>query len=73
MSQKDVDGEFATGWSPLPVPESYYPTRLEYFAGKALEGMLAGKSLKDYPNCVRYALDLARQMEAAIDATKTGR
>ncbi len=58
---RDID------WKIIPSPESYYPTRLEYMAGKALQGLLAGKPPKEYHNCVKAAVDLAVQMEERLD------
>jgi len=60
---KDFVGE----WEPLPVLESYYPTRLEYFAGKALQGFVTGRAEKDLRTAVQRALRLAMEMERAID------
>jgi len=54
-------------WKALPSPESYYPTRLEYFAGKALEGLLVGKAHKDVDTCVVKAIQLATVMELKLD------
>ena len=59
---RDID------WKILPSPESYYPTRLEYMVGKALQGLLAGKPPKEYDNCVKAAVKLASQMEERLDA-----
>ena len=63
-SMKDFGADFKT----LPVVvESYYPTRLEYFAGKALQGLVTGRAEKDLKNVAVKALQLAKDMEDAID------
>jgi len=65
--------DFGADFKPLPVAESYYPTRLEYFAGKALQGLVVGRSEKDLINVSRqatYAVALARALENAIDPTE---
>ncbi len=48
------------------VKQTYKPTRLEYFAGQALQGLVTGKAEKDLKHVVRLALDLAREMETAL-------
>ncbi len=58
---EDVD------WKQFADPKSYYPTRLEYFAGKALQGMVAGRSLRDLPKIPAQAVDLAVQLCDACD------
>ena len=63
-SIKDFGADFKT----LPVVvESYYPTRLEYFAGKALQGLVTGQSEKNLRTTVKRALELAQDMEDALD------
>jgi hypothetical protein len=57
-------------WTPLPTQESYYPTRFEYFVGKALQGLVTGRSEKDLNSTVRKALALAEEMEDALDSAK---
>ena len=47
---------------------SYKPNRFEYFAGLALQGLITGRSEKDIKKSVRAALELAREMERAIDS-----
>lgn len=53
-----------------PELRSYYPTRLEYFAGKALTGLLVGKSLKDHRQAVKLAVEMAVDLEIEIDSTQ---
>jgi len=60
--------EFAEEWKEIPiVVESYYPTRLEYLAGKALQGLCTRRSEKFLRNVPRLALLLAQEMEVALD------
>ena len=69
--QQDEIEDFGADFAPLPEAESYYPTRLEYFAGKALQGLVVGRSEKDLINVSRqatYAVALARALENAIDS-----
>ena len=47
---------------------SYTPTRFEYFAGLALQGLITGRSEKDINKSVRSALRLATEMEDALDS-----
>lgn len=69
-TQANVDQEFG-GYSSLPrIAETYYLTRFEYFAGRALQGLLTGKSLKEHDNCVKHAIQIAKKMEAALDEAK---
>ena len=48
--------------------QSYSPNRLEYFAGHALQGLIAGRSEKDLKKSAARALALANEMEEAIDS-----
>ena len=64
------ENEFGADYSPLPEAESYYPTRLEYFAGKALQGLVTGRSEKSLRYAASGALKLAQEMEDAIDSAK---
>ena len=60
-------------WKTLADPKSYYPTRLEYFAGKALQGLVTGKSDKDLLKgyfLAEKAVKLALELEALIDKTQ---
>jgi hypothetical protein len=65
-----VVAEFGADFKPLPMAESYYPTRLEYFAGKALQGMVTGRAEKDLKHAAAKALVLAQDMEDAIDSAQ---
>jgi len=60
--------KFGADFKTLPVVvESYYPTRLEYFAGKALQGFVTGRADKDLKHAAVKALQLAQDMEDVID------
>lgn len=50
---------------------SYTPNRFEYFAGQAIQGLVSGRSEKDVPKCVRMAVELARELEKAIDSQES--
>ena len=67
-TQLDEGPVFGTDFLPFPVIGSYYPTRLEYFAGKALQGLVTGQSEKSLRTVAQKALVLAQEMEDAIDA-----
>jgi len=59
-------------WKALADPKSYYPTRLEYFAGKALQGLVAGRSAAEYTEkrvlaASNVALECAKALEALCD------
>lgn len=57
-------------YTPLPELKSYYPTRLEYFAGKALQGLVTGRSEKDLKNSAKRSLELAEEMETLLDTAQ---
>jgi hypothetical protein len=59
-------------WKTLQDPHSYYPTRLEYFAGKALQGLVAGRSPAEYTSkriraAAQVAVDFAQVLEEFCD------
>lgn len=54
-------------WKKIEDPKSYYPTRLEYLAGKVLSGILTGKSLREYEKCIELSVELAKRMEEELD------
>ena len=66
--------EFAADFEPIPVvSESYYPSRKEYFAGKALQGLVTGRAQKDLnnvSNVARTAVRLAEALEREVDSAK---
>ena len=47
---------------------TYKPSRFEYFAASALQGLVTGRSEKDIRKSVQNALALAHEMENAIDS-----
>ena len=53
--------------SPLRTA-GFSPTRFEYFAGLALQGLLVGRSEKDWPKMSRRAVEIAKTMEDALDS-----
>ena len=70
---KEVKKDFGSDveWKELKSPESYYPTRLEYFAGKALQGLVTGRSEKELRKAASLALILAQEMEDAVDSAQS--
>ena len=68
-----VKPDFGADFRPLPMSESYYPTRLEYFAGKALQGLVTGRAQKDLNNAsnvARTAVKLAEALEDEVDSAQ---
>jgi hypothetical protein len=57
-------------WTAVADPKSYYPTRLEYFAGKALQGLCTGRGERELGSVVRQALILAKELEEAVDSAQ---
>ena len=57
-------------WKEVEVAQGYYPTRLEYFAGKALQGLVTGRSPKDHKHIAEQAVSLARDLENAVDSAQ---
>jgi hypothetical protein len=62
--------DFGADFNPLPLAESYYPTRLEYFAGKALQGLVTGRSERDLRSVIPKSIALAKEMEDAVDSAQ---
>lgn len=54
-------------------PYAYSPTRFEYFAAAAMQGLVSGRSIKDAPKVVSLACQIARDMEDQCDIEKTDR
>ena len=46
----------------------FSPTRFEYFAGLALQGLLVGRAEKDWPKLSQRAVEIAKDMESALDS-----
>jgi hypothetical protein len=65
--QQDEIEDFGADFKPLPMAESYYPTRLEYFAGKALQGVVTGRAEKDLKYAAKRALALGKEMDDLFD------
>jgi len=60
-------------WKTVANPQSYYPTRLEYFAGKALQGLVTGRAQKDLNNAsniARTAVKLSEALEDEVDSAQ---
>ena len=60
-------------WSDLKDSKEfslYYPNRFEYFCGRALQGLITGRSEKDIRKAVRRAIELGVEMEQALDTEK---
>ena len=69
VEEKEVFGE-DINWKKIEDPKSYYPTRLEYFAGKALQGLVTGRSGKDINRTyaiAEQAVKLAKELGEVID------
>ena len=47
---------------------SYTPNRFEYFAGQALQGLVVGRSEKNIKRWATLAIELAKEMEDAVDS-----
>ena len=68
---KKAAEDFGADFKEIPVvSESYYPTRLEYFAGKALQGLVTGRAEKDLKHAAVRALALAMDLEHAVDSAQ---
>lgn len=48
----------------------YRPTRFEYIAIAALQGLIVGRSVKDQPKAVQQAIRIATDMEIALDSSE---
>ena len=48
----------------------YYPNRFEYFVGRALQGLVAGRPEKDLRTVVRRSIDLAIEVENELDSAE---
>ena len=52
------------------VEDIYYPTRMDYFAARALQGLLVGRSEKDRRACAKQAVILAQEIIERVDSAK---
>jgi len=59
-------------WQEITERAVYAPTRFEYFAGLALQGLVTGTAPKELKIAVRKALELATEMEASLDSKEGG-
>lgn len=57
-------------WKQLRSPQSYYPTRLEYLAGKILGGLLTGSPSKEHEKRVLLSVELAQKLEVELDSAQ---
>ena len=60
-------------WSDLKDSKEfslYYPNRFEYFVGRALQGLIVGRAERDLRTVVRRAIELAIEVESALDTEK---
>lgn len=67
---KTVTSEIFDSPHPEFVPidmDTYYPTRIDYFAARALQGLIAGRSLKNMDGYVKEAARLAHSLAEEID------
>ena len=64
---KTATDDFGADFKPLPIAESYYPSRYEYFLGKILTGLLTGRSEKYNRVAIRSAMTLADELEEALN------
>jgi len=62
--------QFGENYEPLPESESYYPSRYEYMAGKALQGLCVGRAEKYLRNVPKLSLELADEMEKLLDSAQ---
>ena len=55
----------------IPVEmDVYSPTRLDYFATRALQGLLVGRSEKDRRVCARESLVIAQELIELVDTAQ---
>jgi hypothetical protein len=53
----------------VPVDmDIYQPTRLDYFATRALQGLLVGRSEKGRRLCAKEALSIAQELIERVDS-----
>ena len=57
-------------WKEVDVVQGYYPTRLEYFAGKALQGLVTGRSEKAWKTAPIQAVEIAQAIERELDSAQ---
>ena len=65
-----VTSDIFTNKPPEYVPiemDIYSPTRLDYFAARALQGLVTGRSEKDRRVCAKQAVSLAKELVVLLD------
>ena len=60
-------GVYGEKWDEIVERAQYAPTRFEYFVGLVLQGLLTGKAEKDHRKAVSMAIELTKEVEAALD------
>jgi len=67
----DITSEIFDGGRPVnfvPLDMNVYsPTRLDYFAARALQGLIAGRSEKDIRKTPKQAVALAKELVELLD------
>ncbi len=69
--KKKVTSEIFNVPPPEFVPvemEVYSPTRMDYFATRALQGLLVGRAEKDRRACAKDAVKLAKELIELVDS-----
>ncbi len=72
LREKPTTSEIFTQPPPEFIPvemDVYSPTRLDYFAARALQGLVTGRSLKDRRVCAKEAVTLANELVELLDQT----
>ena len=62
------DAQIPTDFIPQEM-DVYSPTRLDYFAARALQGLLVGRSPKDRGVMAKEAVSLANELVELLDQT----
>ena len=68
ITSEIFDGARPVNFVPLDM-NVYSPTRLDYFAARALQGLVAGRSEKDVRKAAKRAVALAEELVELIDKT----
>jgi hypothetical protein len=69
MSVSTIEEQMREAVTAAPIynEAGYCPTRLEYFAARALQGLVTGRSEKDRRSSVRDAIKLATELCESCD------
>ena len=62
-----TEAVYGEKWEEIVERAVYAPTRFEYFAGLALQGLVTGRAERDLKTAVKKSLDLAQEMEELLD------